>query len=502
MKSDVEILKYEIRNLGTEKTELFLDGALNISFFLINESSKTIWLDNKTASLFKRKPHFGLSYTKVISCLDKKDQSYLEFIFASLKNKQPQFNFHFTMNSKNYQMRISVLKTKSRSILYRGILVEYKQSFVSEGKAKQDTSFISSMTHEIRSPLNAIIGHSQLLQETKLDIEQKESLDNILTASTHLKTLVDNILDYSKIEAGKMAINQDAFDIQKLISDVQSMFLEQITQKNIYFDVLNVNCPKTMIGDENRLRQVLLNFVSNAIKFTEIGGISLTSYIDYEISDSSLRINFKVKDTGIGMSEAEVAKLFTPFEQANAQTSRIYGGTGLGLAISDKLAILMGGEIIVTSQVNNGTEIVLSVPLTYDKAVRNLEVEENRKPKSGSKILLVEDNKMNQKLTSRILANYGMLVTIAENGQEAVNLYNSHSFDLIFMDLQMPILDGVSATRMIRKTNKTIPILALTSDSMFENIDMCLSVGMNDYIIKPVDPKKLYRALLKWLPSE
>lgn len=503
MKDYLHILNYEKQRLSNKNDlEPFLEGHLSISFFLIDLFEEKAWLDKMTAQLLNVESNVGLSYALFLKELSIKDQSMIKEKLKQLSLVNNRFSHRFLKGRDNYQISAEILAHNSKPLFFQGSLIKLAKEISHKDGQNQNTSFISNLTHEIKNPLNAILGYSQLLAQSQLNSEQESFTADIITASSHLKVIVNDILDYSKIEAGKMVINQEPFSIENLMSDVRSMVIEQAKQKNIYFDVLNINCPKTMIGDENRIRQILINFASNAVKFTEIGGVSLTSFVDYDISSSQLSITFAVKDTGIGMTKLEIAKMFVPFEQANKEISPLYGGTGLGLSISNKLAVLMNGEIIVKSKVNEGCEISISIPLTYDKFLHKEEVNENIKPKTGSKILLVEDNKMNQKLTARILENQGMVVTVADNGQIAVDLYQSHPFDLIFMDFQMPVLDGVSATRLIRETNSTIPIIALTSDSMFEDLNMCKSVGMNDYIIKPVDPKKLYSVLVKWIPVQ
>ncbi|MDI6452443.1 PAS domain-containing hybrid sensor histidine kinase/response regulator [Peloplasma aerotolerans] len=369
------------------------------------------------------------------------------------------------------------------------------------------TSFLSNMSHEIRTPMNAIIGFTHLIEEKTNDPEHLEYINRIKDASNHLLGIINNILDLSKIEAGKMLIEQRAFKLDKLLEEVKSLVYENVKQKNLFFDIEKIDCPEVFIGDVNRIRQILINVLSNAVKFTETGGISLVCYVDEKLEDHLVKISFKVKDTGIGMTKGQKKRLFEEFEQADTSTTRIYGGTGLGLSISKKLAELMHGKIEVESELNEGSEFIVTIPLEVDEhesTRKQIEKDEEvlPKPKVGSRILVAEDNFLSQKLAHRILTNMGMIVTVANNGKIAVDLSKTNQYDLIILDIQMPIMDGLEAAKEIRKIDEKTPILAMTANAFAEDRALCLNAGMNDFLAKPIDPKSLSKALSNWLPSE
>lgn len=365
------------------------------------------------------------------------------------------------------------------------------------------TTFLSNMSHEIRTPMNAIVGYTHLLSESATDPIQIDYLDKISEASEHLLAIINDILDFSKIEAGKVVIEHLPFKLDKLLSSVESIVINSIKKKNLYFDIQTVNIPDALIGDEYRIRQVLINLLSNAVKFTEAGGISLTCILDSKIDDHHIVVSFKIKDTGIGMTSKQMAKLFKDFEQADTSTTRLYGGTGLGLSISHRLSRLMKGDITAESRLNEGSEFIFRLPLGIQETnLDNQDTEEvNRKPKEGSFILLAEDNPLSQKLSQRILTNMNMFVTVADNGQVAFNLAKTNTYDLIILDIQMPIMDGITVAQEIRKFNHTTPILAMTANAFSEDRETCLAVGMNDFISKPIDPKSLHKALSRWIPK-
>jgi two-component system sensor histidine kinase/response regulator len=363
------------------------------------------------------------------------------------------------------------------------------------------SAFISNMSHEIRTPMNSIIGYAHLLETLSLTEEQKDYVNRINEASKHLLSIVNDILDLSKIEAGKMIIENLPFRLDRLLNQVKTIFESALKEKRLYLDIETINTPNYLIGDENRIRQILINLMSNAIKFTETGGISLVCFTETESSNHP-QLNFKVKDTGIGMTPKQVKKLFKDYEQADQTTSRLYGGTGLGLSISKKLATLMQGDIFVKSNLNDGSEFVLTLPLVVSKDnLEETDISVHQKPKMGSKVLLAEDNLLNQKLGERILSNMGMNVTLASNGSIALDLARNKVFDVIILDLQMPIMDGIEACRNIRIFNQKTPIIAMTGSTYSEDREMCYQAGMNDYISKPIDPISLYKALIKWVPD-
>jgi len=407
----------------------------------------------------------------------------------------------------NEQIDAENYRLKLEDIIQEKALELEKSKLNSEITSQIKTSFLSNMSHEIRTPMNAIIGYAHLLEQKITDPEQKEYIDRINDASKHLLSIINDILDLSKIESGKMILEERPFKIDKLIDEVRSIVIEMVKVKKLYIDIEKIDCPEVIIGDSNRIKQILINLLSNAVKFTDTGGISLVLFIDQKLDDSHVKISFKVKDTGIGMTEEQQKRLFQEFEQADSSTTRLYGGTGLGLSISKKLSELMDGTLAVESKLNEGSEFILTIPVEIDElesTLKTIDLEDSLiiKPKAGSKILLAEDNFLSQKLAHRILTNMGMEVTVANNGKIAVDLVKSKTFDLVILDIQMPVMDGIEAAKQIRLFNNKTPILAMTANAFIEDKVLCLEAGMNDYISKPIDPKSLSRALSNWIPED
>ena len=368
---------------------------------------------------------------------------------------------------------------------------------------KSKSTFISNMSHEIRTPMNSIIGYTHLLQSLDLSDEQKEYVSRISDASNHLLSIVNDILDLSKLDAGKIVIEKVSFRLDQLLQSIKSIFEESIHQKRLYFDIETLHCPNFLVGDEVRIKQILINLISNAIKFTESGGISLVVSSNENFNEQKTYLQFVVKDTGIGMSPQQVKRLFKDFEQADVSTTRLYGGTGLGLSISKRLAHLMQGDLLVHSRLNDGSEFILNVPLMIES--ENLEEQSKEQvyqtPKKGSKIILAEDNILNQKLGERILKNMGMDVMLAGNGSIALDMIKKQTYDLIILDVQMPIMDGLETAKNIRLFDQRTPIIAMTANTSTEDRQACFDAGMNDYVIKPIDPKSFYKALVRWIPD-
>lgn len=468
-------------------------NLIEIGFFSIDLNSQIVWFDTQSSQIFSFNASMGLPLENWLNLLEKSQRDLISKTLVNIKENRKDLTIKITHDTVQVLMYFKLILDDSKHEMIHG--------FMTTNNSANKLTILSNMTHEIRTPVNAIKGYSELLQETELNSEQKNYLLNIQDTSKHLSKIVNDILDYSKLESGKMQIEKSAFKIDKLLDEVHLMLKEQTKQKQLYLDVMNVDCPKTVIGDAYRIRQILINFVSNAAKFTEIGGISITCNVAHAISDHQLMVNFKVKDTGIGISPKDQIRVFKAFDQANASTTRLYGGTGLGLNISMKIAHLMQGDIYVDSQINQGSTFTLSVPLEYNPIHQNVTSNLDKKPRIGSKILLVEDNPLNQKLSERILSNLGMKVTIASNGLHATNLEKEKHFDLILMDIHMPIMDGYEATRVIRKYNQKILIIAMSSDALYDDKSELDVLGFNDSIEKPVDPQSLLKILINWIPE-
>ena len=368
-----------------------------------------------------------------------------------------------------------------------------------EDAAKSKQQFLSNMSHEIRTPMNAIIGFTKVLLKTSLSDKQKEYLDAIKISGDALIVLINDILDLAKVDAGKMSFEKTPFKMASSISSMLHLFELRIQEKNLQLiKVYDESIPKILIGDPIRLHQIILNLVSNALKFTNRGNIIVEVKLLSE-DDEKVRIAFSVKDTGIGIVDYKLEKIFENFQQASHGTSRLYGGTGLGLAIVKQLVEAQGGVIEVKSRIDEGSTFTFQLEFYKSKDV---EVKENHpitvdEKNTEIKVLVVEDIPLNQLLMKTLLDDFGFQRDIASNGKVAIEKLKTNTYDVILMDLQMPEMNGFEATEYIRNVmNLTIPIIALTADVTTVDLKKCTQVGMNDYIAKPVDEKLLYNKII------
>ncbi len=369
--------------------------------------------------------------------------------------------------------------------------------------AKSKDIFLTNMSHEIRTPLNAIMGLGKLLSKSMLDVQQKNYLAGIESASENLLGIVNDLLDFSKIEAGKISIESISFNLDSVASGAINILTHKAEEKGraLTYEIEPKVAP-VLMGDPYRINQVFMNLLSNAIKFTEKGSISLKASVVAETAEAQ-SIVVVISDTGVGIKEEYIAQLFDKFTQEDETVVRKFGGTGLGMSITKQLMELMGGTISVKSQKNIGT----SISLTFDFKIGTSRVFEKKRTIkndtsniSGKKVLLVEDNNLNRLLATTILAEYDAIVVEAVNGQEAVDFMRKEHFDIILMDIQMPVMDGIQATQIIRKEiNTTIPIIALTANVIKGKIDSFMDAGMDDFIYKPYDEIKLVNPIAKWL---
>ena len=372
-------------------------------------------------------------------------------------------------------------------------------TIIAENAVKAKQQFLSNMSHEIRTPMNAIIGFTKVVLKTELTARQKEYLEAIKISGDALIVLINDILDLAKVDSGKMTFEKIPFKMKSSISAMLHLFEPKINEKNLKLvKEYDKKIPVVLIGDPVRLHQIILNLVSNAVKFTSTGKITVSVHLLYEDSDKVI-IEFAVSDTGIGIPEDRLDKIFENFQQASSNTSRLYGGTGLGLAIVKQLIEPQGGTIRVKSEMGQGSTFSFTLSFLKTNADAQLEAEipELDSEIKNIKVLVVEDIPLNQLLMKTLLDDFGFGRDIAENGKIAIEKLKENEYDVILMDLQMPIMNGFETTEYIRKTmNSKIPIIALTADVTTADLAKCKAVGMNDYLAKPVDERLLYSKII------
>jgi len=373
------------------------------------------------------------------------------------------------------------------------------------------SSFLANMSHEIRTPLTSILGYAETALDDDQNMEQRlDALRIIKTSGDHLLNLINDVLDFSKIEAGELDIDNSVISPFQLITDVESIILPQAKKKGLDFDIeYHFPLPETIISDPLRLKQILLNLSGNAIKFTDAGSVKIKMQYDKDHDE----LQFIIEDTGIGMTSEQMDKLFQPFKQADAGISRRFGGTGLGLCLSKRLAELLNSRLEAISTYRKGSTFTLAMAYVKTGGDSNRFIhsidEISRKQVSADnvlkvaqvqgKILLAEDNFMNQQLITRMLEKTGADVTVAENGAVAVQLAQETRFDLIFMDMQMPVMSGLDAVYILREINYHGPIVMLTANATMEDRTVCNEVGCNDFLTKPINRQHLYDIIKKYL---
>ncbi len=463
-----------------------------------NDKDKIILLHVLTTKTRIRGMFMGI--TKKPMTLSMASQNLLSIILQNTAYSLESAELYKMLSNRNVELE-KLVEERTQSL----------QKAVAEAdKANQSKSqFLANMSHEIRTPMNAIINLSQLALQGELSTDQRDYIEKVFLSGQNLLQIINDILDFSKIEAGKLDIESTPFDLPQLITEIASILQLTAETKALALNFnLSPQIPTQLIGDGHRLRQILINLINNAIKFTHQGEVTVK--VDVIASTDKLtEIQFSVTDTGIGISDEQMSRLFQPFSQADVSTTRKYGGTGLGLVICKQLIDNMNGEINVVSSLNKGSTFIFKLPFkissitekkitpTHDKEIINTE----SPVKKDVEILLVEDNEINQLIATRYLQQQGYKTLIAVHGIEALEKLNQQNVDLILMDLQMPEMDGYEATKKIRQQPKwaDIPIIAMTADAMNDVNEKCLAAGMNDYISKPINVKQLNETLRRWL---
>lgn len=496
-----KVLVQHTNNGALEDDMVFELGNTYCDITLSNYS--LVAIDSMEESDYKGHPCYTAfqleSYIGVPLIVDGKTFGTINFSSAQSKGRP------FYESEKEFVLLLSrwVNTTFERSQFIESLELA-KELAEDAGRAKE--AFLTNMSHEIRTPLNGIIGMIRELEKEKsISEEQQQNVARANRASQHLLRIINNILDLAKIEAGELQLETRHFALKELLADVSSIIRTPAYERGINFEInTDTDLHPYFVGDEIRLKQVLINLAGNSIKFTEEGKVSITVKGGMR-SDKEQELKFIISDTGIGMDESYMDKLFQKFQQEDASITRKFGGTGLGMVITKELVDLMDGTIQVKSKKGEGTSIMIKMILPFGEQQYIMEKSSIKEQVSLNKarILLVEDNEMNRLVATNTLAQLDVIIEEAENGQIAIDKLKASSFDLVLMDIQMPVMDGIEATKVIRNQLKSdIPIIALSANAFKSEIEHSKAIGMNDYITKPFEEKEFVQTVLKYFDNE
>ncbi|MFC1733732.1 PAS domain S-box protein [candidate division KSB1 bacterium] len=515
-------MEFKLRSSESKFRSIF--SQANDAIFLMD---KNVFIDcnKKTLEMFncKREDIIGHSPVKFSPEFQpdgsRTEEKANQYISAALKGIPQRFYWKHTRNNDtdfDTEVSLNFIDSGNQKLIQAIVrdITEQKQTeeaLISAKKEAEETNrlkslFLANVSHEIRTPMYGIVGMTDLLMRTPLSNDQNEYLSSISISANSLLTIVNDILDLSKIEAGQLELEHINFDLRHEINEITTILNYKAEKKNIsIIDDISKKIPKIMMGDPLRLKQIITNLSDNAIKFTTEGSVKIAvKIIDNSRKNNSLILKFSIIDTGIGISPQEQIKLFKSFSQTDASTTRKFGGTGLGLAISKNLVELMGGEIGVESIEGKGSTFWFTCVFGKSKEITEVKtdvpIEQEKSSSKSLSILVAEDNLINQKVISASLKQMGHKVTIADNGIKTIELFNQQEFDLILMDVQMPEMDGIEATKRIREiethqNKENIIIIALTANAMKEDKEKCLEAGMNHYLSKPFKNSDLINLL-------
>jgi signal transduction histidine kinase/DNA-binding response OmpR family regulator len=485
-----------------------IDNQVDVSFGILNATEKNNLVLQKVLTDSLRKSHWGDSiYSAAISFQKGLEQN----LSATLEQNNKSASQLSLLNRLLASVALLAILVLATIIIRRQVkqlslikdLQEARKVALQSVEAKDQ--FLANMSHEIRTPLNAIKGFGNILSQTTLSTEQQKYTSIISTASENLLNIVNDILDFSKIEAGNVLLKKKVFQLGQVVSEVELMFTPLAQEKELQLlFTIDKTIPGFVKGDPERLRQILVNLLSNAIKFTNAGSVSLSVQL-IQGKDNRIRTRFSVTDTGVGIPAEKISIIFERFEQLDYSSTRQQGGTGLGLAITKKLVEAMDGKITVKSEIGKGS--LFTVDIDFEKVNSTLAEQQQLMPVQNLetvslqniKILVAEDNKMNQLLVKSILDKYDVQTEIVDNGEEAIAAMQQNHFDIILMDVQMPKMDGISATKLFRNDKTaTTPVIAMTAHVLPGEREKCMAAGMNDYLSKPLDEDELIAMIKRY----